>query len=74
MSTSIQNAIKCSNYCTITALISHSGKVMCKILQAMLKQYTNQEFSDVQIGFRKDRGTKNQIANIHWIMEKAREF
>ena len=62
-----------SNYCTI-ALISHTSKVMLKILQARLQQYVNQELPDVQAGFRKGRGTRDQIANIHWIMEKAREF
>ena len=67
------NAKECSNYCTI-ALISHASKVMLKILQARLQQYMNQELPDVQAGFRKVRGTKNQIANIHWIIEKAREF
>ena len=67
------NAKKCSNYCT-TALISHASKVMLKILQARLQQYVNCELSDVQAGFRKSRGTRDQIANIHWIMEKAREF
>ena len=61
------------NYCT-TALISHASKVMLKILQARLQQYMNCELSDVQAGFRKGRGTRDQIANIHWIMEKAREF
>ena len=63
----------CSSYRTI-ALISHSGKVMLKILQARLQQYVNHELPDVQAGFRKGRGTRDQIANIHWIMEKAREF
>ena len=67
------NAKECSNYCTI-ALISHTSKVMLKILQARLQQYVNRELLDVQAGFRKDRGTRDQIANIHWIMEKAREF
>ena len=67
------NAKECSNYHTI-ALISHAGKVMLKILQARLQQYRNRELSDVQAGFRKDRGTRDQIANIRWIMEKAREF
>ena len=67
------NAIECSNYCTI-ALISHASKVMLKILQARLQQYVNREIPDVQAGFRKGRGTRDQIANIHWIMEKAREF
>ena len=64
---------KCSNYCTI-ALISHASKVMLKILQARLQQYVNCELSDVQAGFRKSRGTRDQIANIGWTMEKAREF
>ena len=63
----------CSNYHTI-ALISHASKVMLKILWARLQQYVNCEFPDVQAGFRKGRGTRDQIANIHWIMEKAREF
>ena len=67
------NAKECSNYCTI-ALISHASKVMLKILQARLQQYMNCEIPDVQAGFRKGRGTTDQIANIHWIMEKAREF
>jgi len=67
------NAKECSNYCTI-ALISHASKVMLKILQARLQQYVNHEISDVQTGFRKGRGTRDQIANICWIMEKAREF
>ena len=67
------NAKECSNYRTI-ALISHASKVMLKILQARLQQYVNHEFLDVQAGFRKGRGTRDQIANIHWIMEKAREF
>ena len=56
------------------ALISHASKVMLKILQATLQQYMNHELLDVQAGFRKGRGTRDQIANIHWIMEKAREF
>ena len=63
----------CSNYCTIT-LISHTSKVMLKILQVRLQQYVNHELPDVQAGFRKGRGTRDQIANISWIMEKAREF
>ena len=67
------NAKECSNYCTI-ALISHASKVMLKILQARLQQYVNHELQDVQAGFRKGRGTRDQIANICWIMEKAREF
>ena len=64
---------KCSNYCTI-ALISHDIKIMLEILQARLQQYVKQELPDVQAGYRKGRGTRDQIANIHWIMEKAREF
>ena len=67
------NAKECSNYCTI-ALISYASKVMLKILQIRLQQYVNWERSDVQAGFRKDRGTRDQIANICWIIEKAREF
>ena len=67
------NAKECSNYRTI-ALISHASKVMLKILQARLQQYVNHELPDVQTGFRKGRGTRDQIANIHWIMEKATEF
>ena len=67
------NAKECLNYRTI-ALISHAKKVMLKILQARLQQCVNCELPDVQAGFRKGRGTRDQIANIHWIMEKAREF
>ena len=67
------NAKECSNYCT-AALISHASKVMLKILQARLQQYANHELPDVQAGFRKGRGTRDQIAIICWIMEKAREF
>ena len=67
------NAKECSNYCTI-ARISHTSKVMLKILQARLQQYVTHELPDVQAGFRKGRGTRDQIANIRWIMEKAREF
>ena len=67
------NAKECSNYSTI-ALISHASKVMLKILQARLQQYMNCEILDVQAGFRKGRETRDQIANICWIMEKAREF
>ena len=67
------NAKECSNYRTI-ALISHASKVMIKILQARLQQCVNREISDVQAGFRKGRGTRDQIANIIWITEKAREF
>ena len=64
---------ECSNY-HIIAVISHASKVMLKILQARLQQYVNHELPDVQTGFREGRGTRDQIANIHWIMEKAREF
>ena len=64
---------KCSNYCTI-AFISHASKVMLKILQARLQQNVNRELPDVQAGFRKGRGTRDQVANIHWIIKKAREF
>ena len=67
------NPKECSNYRTI-ALISHASKVMLKILQARLQQYKNCELPDVQVGFRKGRGTRDQIANICWIKEKAREF
>ena len=66
-------AKECSNYCTI-ALISHTSKILLKILQARLQQYVNCELPDVQAGFRKDRGTTDQIANIHWIIKKAKEF
>ena len=62
------------NVQTTTALILHASKVMLKILQARLQQYVNQELPDVQVGFRKGRRTRDQIANIHWIIEKAREF
>ena len=67
------NAKECSNYCTIV-LISHTSKVMLKILQARLQQYVNLKPPDVQAGFRKGRGTRDQIANIRWFIEKAREF
>ena len=67
------NAKECSNYC-ILALISHATKVMLKILQARLQQHMNQELSGAQAGFRKGRGTRDKIANIRWIMEKARKF
>ena len=67
------NAKECSNYRTI-ALILHASKETFKILQARLQQYVNRELLDVQAGFRKVRGTRDQIANIRWIMEKAREF
>ena len=67
------SAKECSNYCTI-ALISHASEVMLKILQARLQQYVNHEIPDVQAGFRKGRGARDEIANIRWIIEKAREF
>ena len=67
------NAKECSNYRTI-ALISHTNKVILKILQARLQQYMNRELPDVQAGFRKGRGTRDQNANICWIMHKARDF
>ena len=67
------NAKECSNYCTIV-LISHTSKVMLKILQARFQQYMNHELPDVQASFRKVRGTRDQIANICWIIKKAREF
>ena len=67
------NAKECSNYRTIV-LISHTSKLMLKILQARFQQHVKRELCDVQAGFRKGRGTRDQIANISWIMEKAREF
>ena len=67
------NAKQCSNYHTI-ALISHARKIMLKILQATLQQNMNQELPDIQVGFRKGRATRNQVANICWVMEKSREF
>ena len=67
------NAKECSNYRTI-AVISPTSQVMLKLLQARLQQYVNRELHDVQAGFRKGRGTRDQTANIYWIMEKAREF
>ena len=67
------SAIDCSNYHTI-ALISHASKVILKILQARFQQYVNRELPDVQIGFRKGRGTGDQIANISWFIGKGREF
>ena len=67
------DAKECSNYC-ITAFLSHDSKVMLKILQARIQQYMNCELPDVQAGFRKGRGTRDQIANICWIVKKAREF
>ena len=67
------NAKECSNYHTIV-LISHASKVMLKILKARLQQYVNRELPDVQAGFRKGKGIRYQIANIRWIIEKAREF
>ena len=68
-----RNAKECSNYLTI-ALISHASNVMLKILQARLQQYMNRELPDVQAGFRKGRGTRDQIANIRWIIEKGKAF
>ena len=67
------NAKECSNYHT-TAFISHASEVMLKILQARFQKYMNQELPKVQVGFRKGRGTRDQIANIYWIIEKATEF
>ena len=67
------NAKECSNYLTIV-LISHTSKVMLKILQARLQQYMNQELPDVQTGFRKGRGNRDQVANIHWIIKKQENF
>ena len=67
------NLKECSNYCKIAA-ISHANKVIHKILQARIQQYVNRELPDVQAGFRKGRGTRDQISNIHWIIKKAREF
>ena len=67
------NGKECSNYCTVS-LISHTSKVILKILQATFQQYLNCELPDVQAGFRKGRGTTDQIANICWIMEKTRDF
>ena len=67
------NAKECSNYCK-TAFISHARKVMLKIFQTRLQQYKNHELPDVQAGFRKGRGIRDQVVNICWIMEKAREF
>ena len=66
------SAEECSNHTTV--LISHASKVMLKILQARLQQYVNHELPDIKAGFRKGRGTRDQIANIHWIIEKARKF
>ena len=67
------NAKECSNYCT-NILISHASKVMLKILQARLQQYMNREHPDVQAGFRKGRGNREKIANIHWVIETAKDF
>ena len=67
------NPKECPNYCTI-ALISHTSKVMLKILQARLQQYVNCDLPDVQAGFRKGRGTRDQTVNICWVIEKARKF
>ena len=72
-SNSKENAKECSNYRTV-ALISHTSKIMLKILQARLQQYVNRELPDVQAGFRKGRGTRDQIANSRWIIKKAREL
>ena len=73
MGLELGNSKECSDYCTI-ACISHTSKVMLKIPQARLQQYMNREFPDVQAGYRKGRGTRDQIANVYWIIEKAREF
>ena len=73
LGTRLPRTKECSNYCTI-ALISHSSKVMLKILQARLEQYVNRELPNIQAGFRKGRGTRDQIASIRWIIEKVREF
>ena len=67
------NVNECSNYCTI-ALISHDSKLMLQILQARLQHYMNRELPDIQAGFRKGSGTRNQIVNIHWIIKRARQF
>ena len=67
------NAKECSNYCTVT-LISHTGKVILKVLQARVQQYVNRKLPDIEVGFRKGRGTRDQIANIYWIIRKARDF
>ena len=67
------NAVECSNYCTV-ALLSHTSKGTLKILQARLQQYMNRELPDVQAAFRKGRGNRDQIAKIHWIIKKAKEF
>ena len=67
------NAKECSNYCTV-AFILHGSQAMLKILEARLEQYMHHKLSDVQAGFRKGRGTRGQIANIYWIIEKGREF
>ena len=64
---------ECSNYCTVT-LISHTNKVMLKMLQATLQQFVNQELPDFQAGFRNGRGTRDQIANIHWIIKTEKSF
>ena len=73
LGTRLPRTKECSNNCTI-ALISHSSKVMLKILQSRFQNYMNRELLDVQAGFRKGRGTRDQTANIHWIIEKAREL
>ena len=69
----LSNSQECSNYCAI-ALISHASKIMLKILQVRLQQHVNEELPNVQVGFRKGRGIRDQIANLQWIIEKAREF
>ena len=69
-----QRMLKLLHNCTHLTLISHASKVLLKILQARHQQYVNHELPDAQAGFRKGRGTRDQIANIHWIIEKAREF
>ena len=68
------NDKECSNYYCTIVFISHASKVMLKILEGRLQQYVNREFPDIQAGFRKGRGTKDQIANIHWVIDKARKF
>ena len=69
----LSNSKECSNYCAI-ALILHASKIMLKILQVRLQQHVNEELPNVQVGFRKGRGIRDQIANLQWIIEKAREF
>ena len=69
----LSNSKECSNYCAM-ALILHASKIMLKILQVRLQQHVNEELPNVQVGFRKGRGIRDQIANLQWIIEKAREF